>query len=71
MEKCKSKLPHVIASHQTVRSHSIIRKATNNKCWRGRGEKGTLPTLLVGMQFGADTVKNSGRALKTENRDTV
>ena len=49
MEKCKSKLQHGITSHQTVRSHSIIRKATNNTCWRGCAEKGTLPTLLVGM----------------------
>ena len=28
---------------------AIIKKPTNNKCWRG-GEKGTLPlALLVGM----------------------
>ena len=46
-------------------------KGYNNKCWRGCGEKGALPTLLVGMYFGAATVKNSGRALKTENRDTM
>ena len=25
------------------------KKSTNNKCWRGCGEKGNPPTLLVGM----------------------
>ena len=28
---------------------TIIKKSTNNKCWRGCGEKGSSPTLLVGM----------------------
>ena len=27
----------------------IIKKSTNNKCWRGCGEKGNSPTLLMEM----------------------
>ena len=36
----------------------FINKSTNNKCWRGCGERGTL-ALLVGMQIGAATVGSS------------
>ena len=35
-----------------------IKKSTNNKCWRGCGEKNPL-SLLVGMQTGTATMKNS------------
>ena len=38
---------------------AIINKSTNDKCWRGCGEKGTLSVLLVGMQTGTPTVENS------------
>ena len=34
-------------------------QSTNNEFWRCCGEKGTLPTLLVGMQIGATTMENS------------
>ena len=38
---------------------AAIKKSTNKKCWRGYGEKGTLLTLLVGMQTSTATMENS------------
>ena len=49
----------------TVRYHfmpvrmAVIQKSINNKCWKGCGEKGTLLTLLVGMQTSIATSENS------------
>ena len=37
---------------------AAIKKSTNNKCWRGCGEKGTLLTLLVGMQTSTASMEN-------------
>ena len=37
---------------------AAIKKPTNNKCWRGCGEKVCL-TLLVGMQTSTATMENS------------
>ena len=42
--------------HLTPVRMANINKSTNDKCWRGCGEKGAL---LVGMQTGAITVENS------------
>ena len=38
---------------------ATIKKSTNNNCWRGCREKGTLLTLLVGMQTSIATMENS------------
>ena len=35
--------------HLTPVRITIIKKSTNNKCWRGYGENGTLLHCLVGM----------------------
>ena len=43
-----------------------------NKWWRGCGEKGNPPTLLVGMYIGAATMENGTEApQKTKNRVTI
>ena len=37
---------------------AAIKKSTNNKSWRGYGEKGTALMLLVGMQTSTATMEN-------------
>ena len=44
--------------HLTPIRMAAIKKPTNNKCWRGCGEKDCL-TLLVGMQTSTATMENS------------
>ena len=45
--------------HLTPIRTDAIKKPTNNKCWRGCGENGTLLTLLVGTQTSTVTMENS------------
>ena len=45
--------------HLTPVRLAIIKKSTNNKWWKGCGEKKNPPTLLVGMQTGTATMENS------------
>ena len=56
--------------HLTHVRAAIINKSTNNKRWRGCGERGT--SVFVGMQTGAATVENSMKfPQKIKNRADI
>ena len=45
--------------HLTLVKMASTEKSTNSECWRECRKKGNTPTLLVGMQLGANTIENS------------
>jgi len=59
-------------NHLTPVRMAKINKSGNDRCWRECGERGTLLTLLVGMEAGAATLENSMEfPQKVENRATL
>ena len=49
----------------------IIKMSTNNKCWRGCGEKGTFYIVGGNVKWGSHCRKQYGGFLKTKNRAAI
>ena len=63
-QQTHEKLFNITCPQRNINQNYIVRmakisKVGKKKCWRGCGERGTLLTLLVGMQAGIATLENS------------
>ena len=57
--------------HLTSARMAIIKKSTNNKCWKRYGEKGTLGHCWWKCKIGATTMDTMEVPQQTKNRTTI
>ena len=57
--------------HFTPVRMSITTEFTNNECWRGCGAKGTLLTLLVGMEIDTAIIENSMQVPEKKEKQKI